>query len=167
MEIRHLPDHFGHGVALGGTVQLAIKHDVADTGHTHPSRISVYGDYITSRGAWETGCAAATGTAALLAFRLDPAPPHRRKLAVDRIHRKRLRIVIGAQPIQRLPVLAVFRVADGTQHFVVPPHAAAVVGRTVTFAGHADRIRLPRLGRQHFLDGNPVLPTVAEVVGVE
>src|ERR1019366_2489532 len=60
----------------------------------------------------------------------------------------------------------VLRVADRFQKAVKPWHTAAVFGRTMTFTGYTDRRSLPRVERQYFFDGNPMLPAVAKVVGV-
>src|SRR5271157_2810712 len=49
---------------------------------------------------------------------------------------------------------------------VVAGGTTAVLGRTMAFTTHADRVRQSRFRRQHFLDGDAVLPVVTEVIGV-
>src|SRR5271166_2098845 len=49
---------------------------------------------------------------------------------------------------------------------VVAGGATAVLGRTMAFTTHADRVRQSRFRRQHFLDGDAVLPAVTEVIGI-
>src|SRR5271157_1515037 len=49
---------------------------------------------------------------------------------------------------------------------VVAGDTTAVLGRTMAFTAHADRVRPSRFRRQHFLHGDAVLPAVTEVIGV-
>lgn len=63
-------------------------------------------------------------------------------------------------------MLIVRRIADRVQLVVEARHTSTVFRWTMMFAIHAGRIGTPRIGRQYFLDCDPVLPAVAEVVGV-
>ena len=48
----------------------------------------------------------------------------------------------------------------------VHPRSAGILGRALPLPGNAERIRLGRVERQDFLDGDLVLPIVPEVVHV-
>jgi hypothetical protein len=56
-------------------------------------------------------------------------------------------------------------ISDSFQEILVSGGYPTVVGQTLKLAGHADRVGNPRFGRQHFLNGDRMLPTVAKVVG--
>ena len=58
-------------------------------------------------------------------------------------------------------------IADSFQEIVIAGDTTTVFGRALKFATHADRIGHFRLGRQHFLNNDRVIPTVAKVVGVQ
>jgi hypothetical protein len=79
-------------------------------------------------------------------------------------------IVWAAVPAEGLAFtsasLAFVRGGNGVEELVVSRDASAVLGRTPALAAEEFRIELAGLGTLDPLDGNPMQPVVAHVVGV-
>src|SRR5262245_44128568 len=97
---------------------------------------------------------------AMLAPSLLPSPQR----LVDGVAVELLRVELTSDPLPQLRVPLVLRVLDRLHQLLVAPRAAAVLGRARPLPGDAPRVADARLGGEHLLHLDRVLPVVAEVV---
>jgi hypothetical protein len=77
-----------------------------------------------------------------------------------------LGVEVFAEPFEALGAFRVGGVGKDLEQFFIAPDAAAIFRRTVALAGDAGGIGLAVDGGLDFLDGDRVVPIVAEILGV-